>query len=172
MVQPFKFTWKSISRKLVSTSSGSIFYFHPSSFFSLHEGVQALNNYDVSNIIIRALRATGFAELCTSSSQLGQSWPITERPVTSSSQTFSRCISHKSKKETIRYKLVLCFAGVDRAVTASLSDARDALLNAVVDPLKSFKETLPQGLASGGVYVPQCLRLFPLYMQAMLKHVS
>lgn len=62
--------------------------------------------------------------------------------------------------------------GVDRSVTSSLQDARDALLNAVIDPLKAYKESLPQGMAAGGLYVPRCLRLFPLYIQALLKHVS
>ncbi|CAK8686619.1 protein transport protein Sec24A-like isoform X2 [Clavelina lepadiformis] len=60
--------------------------------------------------------------------------------------------------------------GVDRSVTASVADARDALLNAVIDPLKAYKDTLPQGMTTGGVYVPRCLRLMPLYMQCVLKH--
>nr|XP_018670361.1 protein transport protein Sec24A isoform X1 [Ciona intestinalis] len=59
---------------------------------------------------------------------------------------------------------------VDRSVTASVSDAREALMNALVDPLKAYKETLPQGMTTAGVYVPKSLRLLPLYIQCLLKH--
>nr|CAB3265935.1 protein transport protein Sec24A [Phallusia mammillata] len=65
---------------------------------------------------------------------------------------------------------LLAKMGVDRSVTASLQDARDALLNAVIDPLKAYKAGLPQSMTVGGLYVPKCLRLFPLYIQSLLKH--
>lgn len=68
--------------------------------------------------------------------------------------------------------LLLYFIAVDRAVTASISDARDALMNAVIDPLKAYKESNPQISAVNGVFVPRNLRHFPLYIHSLLKHVS
>uniref|UniRef100_H2ZD35 SEC24 homolog B, COPII coat complex component n=1 Tax=Ciona savignyi TaxID=51511 RepID=H2ZD35_CIOSA len=59
---------------------------------------------------------------------------------------------------------------VDRSVTASISDAREAMMNAMVDPLKAYKETLPQGMTTAGVYVPKSLSLLPLFIQCLLKH--
>lgn len=61
---------------------------------------------------------------------------------------------------------------VDRSVTSSLSDARDAFINATVDIISAFR--LVQNLAqtSSKLMVPENLRLLPLYILAMLKHVS
>ncbi len=55
-------------------------------------------------------------------------------------------------------------------MTASLSDARDALINAAIDSLASYRSsvlTVPQP----GLLAPACLRLLPLYILALLKHV-
>uniref|UniRef100_A0A182UHM5 Sec23/Sec24 trunk domain-containing protein n=1 Tax=Anopheles melas TaxID=34690 RepID=A0A182UHM5_9DIPT len=59
---------------------------------------------------------------------------------------------------------------VDRSVTSSLSDARDAFINATVDIISAFR--LVQNLAqtSSKLMVPENLRLLPLYILAMLKH--
>ncbi|XP_056301913.1 protein transport protein Sec24A isoform X2 [Danio aesculapii] len=64
---------------------------------------------------------------------------------------------------------LLASMAVDRSVTASVSDARDALVNAAVDMLSSYRSsvlTVPQP----GLLAPACLRLFPLYILALLKH--
>lgn len=61
---------------------------------------------------------------------------------------------------------------VDRSVTSSLSDARDAFINATVDIISAFR--LVQNLAqtSSKLMVPENLRLLPLYILAMLKHTA
>ncbi|KAF4098121.1 protein transport protein Sec24A [Onychostoma macrolepis] len=64
---------------------------------------------------------------------------------------------------------LLASMAVDRCVTASLSDARDALINAAIDSLASYRSsvlTVPQP----GLLAPACLRLLPLYILALLKH--
>lgn len=57
---------------------------------------------------------------------------------------------------------------MDRSLTSSLSDAREALLNAAVDALGAQRIT--SGPTSGLV-APVSLRLMPLYLLALLKHV-
>ena len=61
---------------------------------------------------------------------------------------------------------------VDRSLTSSLADARDAFINATVDIFSAFKiaQNLPQG--ASGVVAPTNLALLPLYVLAMLKHVT
>uniref|UniRef100_A0A673LEY0 Protein transport protein Sec24A-like n=1 Tax=Sinocyclocheilus rhinocerous TaxID=307959 RepID=A0A673LEY0_9TELE len=64
---------------------------------------------------------------------------------------------------------LLASMAVDRCVTASLSDARDSLINAAIDTLASYRSsvlTVPQP----GLLTPACLRLLPLYILALLKH--
>ncbi|XP_069599963.1 protein transport protein Sec24B isoform X1 [Ranitomeya imitator] len=63
---------------------------------------------------------------------------------------------------------LLANMAVDRSVTSSLSDARDALVNAVVDSLSSYKSTLPN-LQQCTLIAPTSLKLFPLYILALLK---
>jgi len=59
---------------------------------------------------------------------------------------------------------------IDRSVSSSLSDARDALLNAVVDALGVYRNTV-SSLQQHGLIAPSNLRLFPLYILALLKQV-
>uniref|UniRef100_A0A158P905 Protein transport protein SEC24 n=1 Tax=Angiostrongylus cantonensis TaxID=6313 RepID=A0A158P905_ANGCA len=64
--------------------------------------------------------------------------------------------------------------GVERSMSSSpLSDTREAIVNAVVDSLTAYRNTMRQGRACG-LLVPRRghLRLFPLYALAMLKHTS
>ncbi|KAM9332245.1 protein transport protein Sec24A isoform 2-T2 [Pholidichthys leucotaenia] len=63
--------------------------------------------------------------------------------------------------------LLACMA-VDRSVTASLGDARDAMTNAVIDSLTSYRQSVLT-IQQPGLLAPACLRLFPLYILAMLK---
>uniref|UniRef100_A0A182SVY8 Sec23/Sec24 trunk domain-containing protein n=1 Tax=Anopheles maculatus TaxID=74869 RepID=A0A182SVY8_9DIPT len=61
---------------------------------------------------------------------------------------------------------------VDRSVTSSLSDARDAFINATVDIISAFRMVQNLAQTSSKLMVPENLRLLPLYILAMLKHVS
>jgi len=64
---------------------------------------------------------------------------------------------------------------VDRAMTQSLSDAKDSIMNALVDLLKCYKHHLKQKgipVNNQGVYVPENLKLFPMYLHSLLKHKS
>ncbi|XP_073680604.1 protein transport protein Sec24A isoform X2 [Garra rufa] len=64
---------------------------------------------------------------------------------------------------------LLASMAVDRSVTASLSDARDALINAAIDSLASYRTSV-LSIQQPGLLAPACLRLFPLYVLALLKH--
>ncbi|XP_026183967.1 protein transport protein Sec24A [Mastacembelus armatus] len=63
--------------------------------------------------------------------------------------------------------LLACMA-VDRSVTASMSDARDAMTNAAIDSLSSYRQSVLT-IQQPGLLAPACLRLFPLYILALLK---
>ncbi|XP_001606431.1 protein transport protein Sec24A [Nasonia vitripennis] len=56
---------------------------------------------------------------------------------------------------------------VDRSSQSSLSDAREALINAAVDALSAFK--LLQSYPASGLQAPQNLKLLPMYIIALLK---
>ncbi|KAK3591332.1 hypothetical protein CHS0354_028438 [Potamilus streckersoni] len=60
----------------------------------------------------------------------------------------------------------------DRTATTSLSDARDALINAAVDILSAYGSTLPGSQRIGTLPTCHSLRLIPMYILAMLKHVA
>ncbi|XP_043369654.1 protein transport protein Sec24B isoform X7 [Dermochelys coriacea] len=63
---------------------------------------------------------------------------------------------------------LLANMAVDRSVSSSLSDARDALVNAVVDSLSAYISTA-SNLQQSTLIAPNSLRLFPLYVLALLK---
>ncbi|KAM9295839.1 protein transport protein Sec24B isoform 3-T3 [Morus bassanus] len=63
---------------------------------------------------------------------------------------------------------LLANMAVDRSVSSSLSDARDALVNAVVDSLAAYMSTA-SNLQQSMLIAPNSLRLFPLYILALLK---
>lgn len=64
-----------------------------------------------------------------------------------------------------------CFVAVDRSVSSSLSDARDALVNAVVDPLSAYSSAV-SSVPRSTLTAPSSLRLLPLYVLALLKQVN
>ncbi|KAM6120193.1 protein transport protein Sec24B isoform 2-T2 [Pterocles gutturalis] len=64
---------------------------------------------------------------------------------------------------------LLANMAVDRSVSSSLSDARDALVNAVVDSLAAYMSTA-SNLQQSMLIAPNSLKLFPLYILALLKH--
>lgn len=64
---------------------------------------------------------------------------------------------------------------VDRSLQSSISDARDAFINASVDVFSAFRvaQNLPSGSGGqGSLVAPKNLTLLPLYMLALLKHVA
>ncbi|XP_059207479.1 protein transport protein Sec24A isoform X2 [Centropristis striata] len=63
--------------------------------------------------------------------------------------------------------LLACMA-VDRSATASMSDARDAMTNAAIDSLTSYRQSVLT-IQQPGLLAPACLRLFPLFILALLK---
>ncbi|XP_067899807.1 protein transport protein Sec24A isoform X2 [Heterodontus francisci] len=66
---------------------------------------------------------------------------------------------------------LLASMAVDRSVSSSLSDARDALVNAVIDSLSTYRTAVlsQQQQQQPGVMAPFSLQLFPLYVLALLK---
>lgn len=68
---------------------------------------------------------------------------------------------------------LLAKMAVDRSLSSSVSDARDAFINATVDIFNAFRlaQNLPSG-NSGQLIAPKNLALLPLYIAAILKHVS
>ncbi|MCJ8739595.1 hypothetical protein PDJAM_G00049110 [Pangasius djambal] len=63
---------------------------------------------------------------------------------------------------------LLANMAIDRSLSCSVSDARDALVNAVVDSLESYRSNI-SNVQQTGVIAPSCLRVFPLYTLALLK---
>ncbi|XP_030216072.1 protein transport protein Sec24A isoform X2 [Gadus morhua] len=63
---------------------------------------------------------------------------------------------------------LLASMAVDRSVSASLGDARDAMTNAAIDSLASYRHAALT-IQQPGLLAPACLRLFPLYVLALLK---
>ncbi|XP_062416502.1 protein transport protein Sec24B isoform X2 [Pungitius pungitius] len=63
---------------------------------------------------------------------------------------------------------LLADMAIDRSLTSSLSDARDALTNAAVDLLSAYKSNV-SNLQQSGLVLPASMRLFPVYILALLK---
>ncbi|CAH1098646.1 unnamed protein product [Psylliodes chrysocephalus] len=61
---------------------------------------------------------------------------------------------------------------VDRSMQSSLADAREAFINVAIDILSSYKVSLNLGSPVTGLLVPNCLKLLPLYISALLKHTA
>lgn len=81
-------------------------------------------------------------------------------------------VSPKNKNSGVFvYNLRLASAAIDRSLTSSLSDARDALTNAAVDLLSAYKSNV-SNLQQSGLVLPASMRLFPVYILALLKQVG
>ncbi|XP_068137632.1 protein transport protein Sec24B isoform X2 [Hyperolius riggenbachi] len=63
---------------------------------------------------------------------------------------------------------LLANMAVDRSISSSISDAREALVNAVVDALSSYNST-HSNQQQTALIAPSSLKLFPLYILALLK---
>ncbi|XP_026286720.1 protein transport protein Sec24A isoform X1 [Frankliniella occidentalis] len=66
---------------------------------------------------------------------------------------------------------LLAKMAVDRSQQSSLSDARDAFINVVIDALSAYKVT-QSSVMGAGLLAPTSLRLLPLYILALLKNVA
>ena len=65
---------------------------------------------------------------------------------------------------------LLAKLAVNKANSASLGDAREALQYAVIDPLIKYRtDYLPSAKGSGKLVVPKSQRLLPLYISSLLK---
>ncbi|XP_048764632.2 protein transport protein Sec24A-like isoform X2 [Ostrea edulis] len=64
---------------------------------------------------------------------------------------------------------LLAKMAVDRSVTSSLSDARDALINAAMDSVASFGSTIPPAQRIGSLPISYTLRMLPVFILALLK---
>uniref|UniRef100_A0A8C6SIL0 SEC24 homolog B, COPII coat complex component n=1 Tax=Neogobius melanostomus TaxID=47308 RepID=A0A8C6SIL0_9GOBI len=63
---------------------------------------------------------------------------------------------------------LLANMAIDRSVSSGLPDARDALVNAVVDLVGAYRTSV-SNLQQNGLVLPSAMRLFPLYILALLK---
>ena len=59
---------------------------------------------------------------------------------------------------------------VDRSLTSSITDAREALINSVIDILNTYR-ALNSGAVGGALITSYATRLMPLYVLALIKHV-
>lgn len=66
---------------------------------------------------------------------------------------------------------LLAKMAVDRSQQSSLTDARDAFINVVIDALSAYKVTQSSTMGAG-LLAPRSLRLLPLYILALLKNVA
>ncbi|XP_060080427.1 protein transport protein Sec24A-like isoform X2 [Ylistrum balloti] len=67
---------------------------------------------------------------------------------------------------------LLAKMGADRSVTSSMSDAREALINAAIDSLSSFGSTLPASQRLGCLPTSFSIRLLPALVLALLKSTA
>lgn len=64
------------------------------------------------------------------------------------------------------------FPAIDRSISSSLTDAREALVNAVVDLISAYKSNMSNlQQQQSSLVVPASMRLFPVYILALLKQV-
>jgi len=67
--------------------------------------------------------------------------------------------------------VLLSKMAVDRTLMSSIGDAREALLNCLIDSLSAYRSSVSSVQPiPGQLIVPYSLRLLPLYILALLKH--
>jgi len=67
---------------------------------------------------------------------------------------------------------LLAKMAVDKSLTQSLSDARDAMINAAVDMLSAYGNLVPAPQRIGQLPVCYSLRMIPVYILSLLKYVA
>lgn len=67
---------------------------------------------------------------------------------------------------------LLAKMAVDRSLSSSMSDAREAIVNAAIDCLSAYSSSMPSYKGMGGLFINEQLRLVPLYCLALLKSTA
>ncbi|XP_045213802.2 protein transport protein Sec24A-like isoform X2 [Mercenaria mercenaria] len=67
---------------------------------------------------------------------------------------------------------LLAKMAVDRSISSSMSDAREAIVNASIDILNAYSSTLPASQRVGNLCSNDQLKLIPLYCLALLKSTA
>ncbi|XP_060604694.1 protein transport protein Sec24A-like isoform X3 [Ruditapes philippinarum] len=67
---------------------------------------------------------------------------------------------------------LLAKMAVDRSISSSMSDAREAIVNAAIDILNSYGSTLAGSQRAGGLCASDQLKLIPLYCLSLLKSTA
>ena len=65
---------------------------------------------------------------------------------------------------------MLAKMAADRVAASCLGDAREALMNAVTDGIKAYKTHMQSSAQAGFLSLPYSLRLFPMFVLALMKH--
>lgn len=78
-----------------------------------------------------------------------------------------------SSVDQVALATFLAHKAVERSLSHKIEDARDALVNKVVDILTTYKTNLSASGAgaSPGLLAPDCLKYLPLLVLGLLKHV-
>ena len=87
------------------------------------------------------------------------------------SNTDSQAVAPILRTESFMSAFPVCTA-VDRTISSSLEDARDAMMNACQDMMNAYATQVPASQRVGALVVPSALRLVPLFTLSMLKSVS
>ena len=64
------------------------------------------------------------------------------------------------------------FSAVDKAIAASLEEARLAMTNFVADVLGAYRKEINAPIQSGVLLAPETLKLLPLFINSLVKHAS
>ncbi|XP_054166349.1 protein transport protein Sec24B-like [Oppia nitens] len=78
-------------------------------------------------------------------------------------------VTHSADQEAIVG--LICKMAVDRSFQSSMSDAREALINSVVDILNTYR-SVNSNTVSGGLVMAASTKLMPLYVLALIKHIA
>ena len=69
-------------------------------------------------------------------------------------------------------KYIISITAVDRTVTSSLTDAREAIVNAAIDTLQAYGTSMSTPQKGASLVLNKELRLVPMFCLALLKSVS
>ena len=63
-------------------------------------------------------------------------------------------------------------SAVDRSIASSMSDAREAMINAAVDGVGAYCSTIPSSQRIGSLPITWPLRMMPNFCLSLIKYVS
>lgn len=93
------------------------------------------------------------------------------RVVTSAYPTTTNMVDIYSSLDQVALATFLSHKAVERALSHKLEDARDALMNKVVEIFTVYKNNMSTSGASPHLNAPECLKYLPLLVLGLLKHV-